>query len=144
MKNLFILLFFISSTCLFSNSNVATKEDIKMLIEQMREEHKVMREETNRRLDMMQQNMDKRFEDMNRRFDDMRTMYLFSFSIIAAVLGALLLQIRDLYKSISKLDQLVEAINKNEEEKFLRLLRNADYETKQKLKRELNEILEVS
>ena len=158
MKNLFILLFFISSTGLFSNSNVATKEDIKMLIEQMREEHKIMREETNRRLDMMQQNMDKRFEDMNRRFDDMnkrfddmnkrfddmRTMYLFSFSIIAAVLGALLLQIRDLYKSVSKLDQLVEAINKNEEEKLLRLLRNADYETKQKLKRELNEILEVS
>ena len=81
---------------------------------------------------------------MNRRFDDMRTMYLFSFSIIAAVLGALLLQIRDLYKSVSKLNQLVEAINKDEEEKFLRLLRNADYETKQKFKRELNEILEVS
>ena len=136
MKNLFILLFFISSTVLFSNSNVATKEDIKMLIEQMREEHrimreehKVMREETNRRLDMMQQNMDK-------RFDDTRTMYLFSFGIVAAALGGLFLEIRS--KSAKKTS------NKDEEEKLLRLLRNADYETKQKLKRELNEILEVS
>ena len=161
MKNLFILLLFISSTHIFSNSNVATKEDIKMLIEQMREEHKIMREEhktmreeTNRRFEDINKrfedtnrrfdDINKRFDDINKRFDDMRTMYLFSFSIIAAVLGALLLQIRDLYKSVSKLNQLVEAINKDEEEKFLRLLRNADYETKQKFKRELNEILEVS
>ena len=155
MKNLLILLLFISSTHIFSNSNVATKDDIKILIEQMREEHKIMREETNRRfedtnkrLDIMQQNTNKRLDimqqNMDKRFDDTRTMYLFSFSIIAAVLGALLLQIRDLYKSVSKLNQLVEAINKDEEEKFLRLLRNADYETKQKFKRELNEILEVS
>ena len=140
MRVILVLFLLTLNTHIFSNSNVATKDDIKMLIEQMREEHKIMREETNRRFE----DMNRRFEDMNRRFDDMRTMYLFSFSIIAAVLGALLLQIRDLYKSVSKLNQLVEAINKDEEEKFLRLLRNADYETKQKFKRELNEILEVS
>ena len=143
MKNLLILLLFISSTHIFSNSNVATKDDIKMLIEQMREEHKIMREETNRRfeetnrrfedtnkrLDIMQQNMDK-------RFDDTRTMYLFSFGIVAAALGGLFLEIRS--KSAKKTS------SKDEEEKFLRLLQNADYETKQKLKKELNEILEVS
>ena len=39
---------------------------------------------------------------------------------------------------------LVKMSNKDEEENLLILLRNADYETKQKIKRELNEILEVS
>ena len=154
MKNSLILLLFISSTHIFSNSNVATKDDIKILIEQMREEHKIMREETNRRfeetnrrfedtnkrLDIMQQNTNKRLDimqqNMDKRFDDTRTMYLFSFGIVAAALGGLFLEIRS--KSAKKTS------SKDEEEKFLRLLQNADNETKQKLKKELNEILEVS
>ena len=161
MKNLFILLFFISSTHIFSNSNLATKDDIKMLkddIKMLINQMDKRFEDTNKRLDVMQHNIDKRFEDMNKRFedmnkrfedmnkrfDDMKTMYLFSVSVIAAVLGALLLQVRDLYKSVSKLDQIVDAINKNEGEKLLRFLQNANYETKQKIKKELNEILEIS
>ena len=61
MKNLLILLLFISSTHIFSNSNVATKDDIKMLIEQMREEHKIMREEHR----IMREETNRRFEDLD-------------------------------------------------------------------------------
>ena len=67
----FIFLFFISFP--FSVfSQAATKQDIKMLVEQMREDHRILREEMNKRFEQMQKNMDKRFEQIDKRFEQMQ------------------------------------------------------------------------
>ena len=74
MKVLLILVLFTVNTQIFSNSNVATKDDIKMLINYMDKRF----EDTNKRFEMMQHNMDKRFEDM-------MTMFISCFGILAGV-----------------------------------------------------------
>ena len=74
----FIFLFFISFP--FSVfSQAATKQDIKMLVEQMREDHRILREDINKRFEQvdkrfeqMQENMNKRFEQVDRRFEQMQ------------------------------------------------------------------------
>ena len=124
MKVLFILLLFTLNTQIFSNSNLATKDDIKMLIEQMKEEHKIMREEhktmredSNKRFEMMQHQMDKRFEDMNKRFEDMNNRFesltnilMFCFSILVASMGFFYHRQSSITQSIGGLESTVQAI----------------------------------
>ena len=84
----FIFLFFISFPfSIFSQA--ATKQDIKMLVEQMREDHRILREEMNKRFEQMQKNMDKRFEqmqeNMNKRFELMTHIMYWMIGVLSAL-----------------------------------------------------------
>ena len=66
---IFLFLFILSPVALFSQN--ATKQDIKMLIEQMREEHRILREDMNKRFEMMDRKIEILRDDMNKRFEIM-------------------------------------------------------------------------
>ena len=145
MKVIFVLFLLTLNTNVFSNSNLATKDDIKMLIEQMKEEHRTMREDTNKRFEMMQHNMDKRFEDM-------MTMFISCFGILATVyiasIGFLFGRLASIQKSIDRLE-LTNTSNTRvnqitDMESFILNLRNLDENSRRRFKTEVKEILEIS
>ena len=102
MKYILIFILILTSSNIFAAP--ATKDDIKMLIQQMdkrfedvdkrfedvnRRFEDVNRrfEDMNKRFEMMQHQMDKRFEDMNKRFELLTNILIFCFSILGASMG---------------------------------------------------------
>ena len=119
------LLFFI---VLFTSSNIfaapATKDDIKMLIQQMDKRFEAVDkrfEAVDKRFEDMHRYTDRRFEDMNKRFEmiqhqmDKRfelltNILIFCFSILGASMGFLYHRQSSMMKSIGSLESSVQAI----------------------------------
>ena len=119
------ILFFI---VLFTSSSVfaapATKDDIKMLIQQMDKRFEDVNrrfedmnsrfEDMNKRFEMMQHQMDKRFEDMQRymdkRLESLTNILIFCFSVLAASMGFLYHRQSSITQSIGSLESTVQAI----------------------------------
>jgi len=83
MKKILLSILLIVSFVNAKSSNVATKDDIKMLSEQI-----------DKRFEMMQHNLDKRFEQIDKRFEDMNdkfntllTVLLFGFGLVVSIVG---------------------------------------------------------
>ena len=68
----YIIQILILSTLLFSASEVATKDDIKTLIQYMDKKFEAMQHNMDKRFESNQHNMDKRFESMDKRFESMQ------------------------------------------------------------------------
>ena len=138
VKVLLILFLFTVNTQIFSNSNVATKDDIKMLINY-----------TDKRFE----DMNKRFEDMNKRFEDMITMFISCFSIFAGIyiagVGFLFIKLTSIQRSVDRLES-ADSRNYNTRvnqitniESFISNLRELDDNSRQRFKSEIREILEI-
>ena len=54
MKILAFLTFFLTLTSLFAQNTPATKGDIKMILEQMREDNRILREDMNKRFEQVE------------------------------------------------------------------------------------------
>ena len=129
MKYILVFILLLTNSSIFAAP--ATKDDIKMLIQQMdkrfedvnrRFEDMNRRFEdtqkyTNKRFEDMQRYMDKRFEDMNKRFEDMNRRFesltnilIFCFSVLAASMGFLYHRQSSMMKSIGGLESSVQAI----------------------------------
>ena len=129
MRVILVLFLLTLNTHIFSNSNLATKDDIKMLIEQMREEHKIMREEhkimreehktmreeTNKRFEMMQHNMDKQFEMMQRQIDSRFNTVYWVFGFLITAIGSLFIQNVLMIKRIGRLEPSLVQNNRVQE-----------------------------
>ena len=161
MRVILVLFLLTLNTHIFSNSNLATKDDIKMLIEQMREEHKIMREETNKRFEMMQHNMDKQFEMMQRQIDSRFNTVYWVFGFLITAIGSLFIQNVLMIKRIGRLEPSLVQNNRVQESPvtpeplsqvqrtperqiidrsaFIAFLRESDAQTKQEIK----QILEI-
>ena len=73
MKSFIFLLFISFPFSVFSQA--ATKQDIKMLVEQIREDHRILREDINKRFEQVDkrfEQIDKRFEQVDKRFEQMQ------------------------------------------------------------------------
>ena len=82
-KLLFFSLIFCFNISLFSEP--ATKADIRLIIEQTREEHRVLREDMNKRFEQV----DKRFEQVDRQIEFLRADMNSRFEILFGAIGLL-------------------------------------------------------
>ena len=129
MKYILVFIVILTSSNIFAAP--ATKDDIKMLIQQMDKrfedvdkrfemmQHQMDKrfedmnkrfEDMNKRFEMMQHQMDKRFEDMNKRFELLTNILIFCFSILGASMGFLYHRQSSMMKSIGNLESSVQAI----------------------------------
>ena len=132
MKYILVFILLLTNSSIFAAP--ATKDDIKMLIQQMdkrfedvnRRFEDVNRrfEDVNKRFEDMQkytnkhfedmnkrfEDMNKRFEDMNRRFESLTNILIFCFSVLAASMGFLYHRQSSMMKSIGGLESSVQAI----------------------------------
>ena len=129
MKYILVFILLLTNSSIFAAP--ATKDDIKMLIQQMDKRFEDVNrrfedvnsrfedmnsrfEDMNKRFEMMQHQMDKRFEDMQRyidkRFESLTNILIFCFSVLAASMGFLYHRQSSMMKSIGGLESSVQAI----------------------------------
>jgi len=87
MKKLFLAVMFFGFSALWANESPATKDDIKMVLEQMDKRF----EQVDKRLEQIDkrfEQVDKRFEQVDKRFEQVDKRIDFMQSILYLVLGA--------------------------------------------------------
>ena len=97
MKKFCLISFFLFGT-ISVLSQPATKEDIKLLIEQMREDNRILREDMNKRFEQVDrrfEQVDKQIqvlrEDINKQIETLREDTNYRFEILFWVIGGLFL-----------------------------------------------------
>ena len=133
MKILAFLTLFLTFTSLFAQNTPATKDDIKMILEQMREDNRILREDMNKRFEqvdkrfemmqhnmdkqfeMMQHNMDKQFEMMQRQIDSRFNTVYWVFGFLITAIGSLFIQNVLMIKRIGRLEPSLVQNNRVQE-----------------------------
>ena len=126
MKYIPVFILLLTSSNIFAAP--ATKDDIKMLIQQMDKRFEDMHKYTDKRFEDMHKYTDKRFEDMNKRFEDMNKRFedmqkymdkrfefltnilIFGFGILGSIMGFLYHRQSSMMKSLGSLETAVQAI----------------------------------
>ena len=163
MKYIPVFILLLTSSNIFAAP--ATKDDIKMLIQQTDKRFEDMHKYTDKRFE----DMNKRFEDMNKRFEDMQkymnkrfefltNILIFGFGILGSIMGFLYHRQSSMMKSLGSLETAVQAIlerlerlerieqpqtnlnqNNIDIDNLLLTLQNSDEQTKRKFR----EVLKV-
>ena len=119
MKKIVLLCLFLLSFAYAKGSDAATKDDIRVLSEQMDKRFEQMQHHMDKRFEDMQHYMNKRFEDMNDKFNMLLTVMLFGFGIVISVVG---FYIKKIYHIESEIKAIAYDIQNSHNKKYFRAL----------------------